>query len=166
MSEELKKMSESVMQKIHTEHITMRPKVYFVLGSILTFIGLVASVLVSVFLFGLLRFSLRSHGPMGEYRWDQLLNTFPWWAVVVAFLSITVGIWFIRKYDFSYKLDIRIVIVGFILALFVAGWIFDMIGLNDTLSRRGPMKKMMQQYVSDPDTIERPMHNGWKNRER
>ena len=68
MSKELKNISDDVMSKIRQGKITMRPKVYFVIGSIFTFAGLVLSILTSVFLIGLLRFSLRAHGPMGEYR--------------------------------------------------------------------------------------------------
>lgn len=162
MPKELETLSESVMKKIHTEHIKMRPKAYFILGSILTFIGLVASILTSIFLFSLLRFSLRSHGPMGEYRWEQLTSSFPWWAMFVAFFGIIIGIWCLRQYDFSYKKDIRIVILGFILAIIVSGWILDMTGLNDVLSRQGPMKGMMRQYAPAEGVEQGPMNGGWR----
>ena len=137
------------MDQIHEEKIKMRPKAYFVLGSILTFVGLVSSVIVSVFLIGLIRFSLRSHGPMASYRFDQILSSFPWWAPVLAVVGLVVGIWFLRKYDFSFKVNFKVVIVGFILAVIVGGWVIDSIGLNDALIRRGPMQGIMRQYMQD-----------------
>ena len=149
MSKELKNITDNIMDQIHDEKIKMRPKAYFIAGSIFTFIGLVSSVVVSVFLVGLIRFSLRSHGPMASYKLDQILSSFPLWALVFAIIGLIVGIWLLRKYDFSFKVNLRVVIIGFILAVIIGGWIVDSIGLNDALIRRGPMQGMMRQYMRD-----------------
>ncbi len=143
MSKELKNITDSVMNEIHQEKVKMKPKIYFVFGSILTFIGLVSSVVISIFLFGLARFSLRTHGPMGQYRFDQILSYFPWWIIVLAIFSLILGIWLIRKYDFSYKVKPWIIIMGFVLAIVIAGWFIDSIGFNDVLFHYGPMKGIM-----------------------
>ncbi len=149
MSKELKNITESIMDQIHEDKIKMRPRIYFILGSILIFVGLVSSIVVSVFLVGLIRFSLRSHGPMASYRLDQILSSFPWWAPVLAIIGLVMGIWLLRKYDFSFKVNFKLVIVVFIVAVILGGWIVDSIGLNDTLIRRGPMKGMMRQYIEN-----------------
>lgn len=150
------------MDQIHEEKIKMRPKAYFIFGSILTFVGLVSSVVVSVFLVGLIRFSLRTHGPMASYRLDQLLSSFPWWAPVLAIVGLVAGIWLLRKYDFSFKVNFKVVIIGFILAVIVGGWIIDSVGLNDVLIRRGPMQGMMRQYMQDNNTAGVPESSqGW-----
>lgn len=146
MSKELKNITENVMNQIHEGKAKMKPRIYFIIGSILTFIGLISSVIVSIFLVGLTRFSLRTHGPMKQYRFDQMISDFPWWTVVLAIFGLIVGIWLIRKYDFSYKIKPWIVIAGFVLAIIIAGWTIDIIGLNDTLMHRGPMKGMMNGY--------------------
>ncbi len=137
------------MDQIHNEKIKMRPKIYFVIGSILTFVGLVSSVVFSVFLVGLTRFSLRSHGPMSNYKLDQIISNFPWWAPVLAIIGLIIGIQLLRRYDFSFKTNFKLIIVGFIFSIFVGGWIVDSIGLNDTLARRGPMRGMMRQYMQE-----------------
>ncbi len=137
------------MDQIHDKKIKMRPRIYFVLGSILTFVGLVSSVVISIFLFGLMRFSLRSHGPMASYRLDQILSSFPWWAPILAIVGLVVGIWLLRKYEFSFKVNFKVIIIGFIFAVIVGGWIIDSIGLNDVLIRRGPMQGMMRQYMQE-----------------
>lgn len=150
------------MEKIHHDKIKMRPRVYFIVGSLLTFSGLVASVVTSVFLVGLMRFSLRAHGPMGEYRVDQLLSSFSWWVPVLAILGLVVGVWLLRQYDFSYKINYKVMIVGFIVTVIMAGWVTDMIGLNDTLLRRGPMQGVMRQYLQDNNI----QHPGWERGSR
>jgi hypothetical protein len=149
MSKELKNITDNIMDQIHEEKIKMRPKAYFILGSVLTFVGLVSSVVVSVFLVGLIRFSLRAHGPMASYRLDQILSSFPWWAPVFAIAGLVMGIWLLRRYDFSFKVNFKVVIIGFILAVIVGGWIIDSVGLSDALIRRGPMQGVMRQYMQD-----------------
>lgn len=149
MSTELKNIDEKVMAKIRDGQLKMRPKIYFVAGSGLAFVSLVSSLIFSVFLFGLIRFSLRSHGPMGSYRLDQMLASFPWWSLVLAIGSLALGIFLIRRYSFSYKLDFKIIVIGFVLAVIAAGWLVDVMGLNDTWSRRGPMRGFMRQYYQE-----------------
>lgn len=137
------------MDQIHDKKVKMRPKMYFIAGSVLTFVGLVSSVVISVFFVGLIRFSLRTHGPIASYRLDQILSSFPWWMPVLAVVGLITGIWLLRKYDFSFKVNFKMVVIGFILAIIVGGWIIDSIGLNDVLIRRGPMQGIMRQYMQD-----------------
>ncbi len=149
MPKELKNITNVVMDKIHHDKIKMRPKIYFVIGTFLAFLGLAASMLISAFLVGLLRFSLRAHGRMGEYRLKIILDSFPWWAVGVAILGLALGIWLIRRYDFSYKINFKVIVIGFILAIILAGFVIDMTGLNDVLFRQGPMKGIMRKYYQE-----------------
>lgn len=149
MSKELKNITEVVMGKIHHDKIKMHPKIYYIVGSLLSFLGLVASILISVFLIGLMRFSLRTHGPMGEYRLDQILSSFPWWAVAVAILGLVIGIWLLRRYDFSYKINFKVIVVVFIMVIIAVGWAIDMTGLDNILFRRGPKQGIMRQYLQE-----------------
>jgi len=89
------------ISKIKQGQLKMRPRVYFVIGSILTFLGLIASIMTSVFAIGLINFLLKSKGRMfGHNRMEYLISIFPWWLPVVAILGLVVGIIFIRKYVF------------------------------------------------------------------
>lgn len=147
MSKELNNMSKTVMDKINHDRIKMHSKAYFIAGSVVAFIGLTASIVVSVFLIALLRFSLRTHGPMGDYRLDQILSNFPWWAVIVAVLGLVFGVWIIRRYDFSYKKNFAVIAFGFVMAIIIGGLIVDATGLNDALFKRGPRQGVMRQYI-------------------
>ncbi len=149
MPKELKNITDSIMAQVSVGKLKVRPRIYFVAGSILTFAGLTASVVFSIFLFGLVRFFLRSHGPMGEYRLGRLLSSFPWWSLGLAVIGLVAGLILIRRYDFSYKFNFKIVVIGFILAIIVAGWLIDVAGLNDVWLRRGPMKGLMRQYLQE-----------------
>lgn len=147
MSKELENVKNSIMDKIHNRKIKMKPKIYFIFGSAIAFAGLIASMITSVFLVGLIRFSLRSHGPMGQYRLDTIISNFPWWTTVLAITFLIVGVLLMRKYDFSHKIKPIHLIIGLILAVFIAGWLIDLTGINDTLFHHGPMQGMMRGYI-------------------
>lgn len=138
MSKELNKTTTEVMSKIQKGQIKMRPRLYFAVGYILTMIGLILSFITSIFFVGLTRFALRSHGPMGEYRLDQMISSFEWWVPILAIFGLIIGIWLLRRYDFSYKINFKIFVIGLIASILIAGFIVDMTGINDTWFHKGP----------------------------
>lgn len=139
--------TKAVMSKIQSGEIKMRPKAYFIAGTIATFTGLVFSVITSVYFVGLTRFIIRSQNPMKQFRLEQMISSFPWWIPFVAIISIVFGIYFLRKYDFSYKKNFFAIISGFIIAILVAGWIIDSFGINIKLGRKGLMRKFYQRQL-------------------
>ena len=144
MSKELKNITESVMNKIHQDDIKMKPKIYFILGSVLTFVGLISAFVASTLLFGLVRFFLRTnYGWRAHARLSQMLESFPWWIVMLAVIGLVLGVWLIRKYDFSYKMKSWVMIAGFVLAVIISGIVIDSMGLNNILLNHGPMRGVM-----------------------
>lgn len=138
-----------MMDKIRSGSVTMKPRFYFIAGSLLIIAGLVASFVVSVFLVALTRFSLKTHGPMGQYRLNELLLSFPWWAPLIAAGGIVAGILMLRKYEFSYKKNFLLIVVGFAIAVIAAGWAIDSLGLDSVWFRQGPMRGVMRQYMQN-----------------
>lgn len=136
------------MDQIQEGKLRMRPKIYFVIGSILTFVGLVASIATSVFAVGLISFMLRSNGILG-HKLDRLISVFPWWVLVLAVLGLIFGIIFLKKYDFSYKIDFKKAVVLAILAIIISGWFVDVLGFNDLLNRKGLMRGMMRNFPQE-----------------
>lgn len=134
-----------VMAKVKSNKISMKPKWYFVVGSLLTMAGLVGFSISAVFLTNLTIFLLRGHGPMGQWRLQQLVTSFPLWVPVLAAVGIILGIWMLRKYDFSYKKNFWVIIAGFIVSVILAAFVIDYLGLNDAWSRQGPMRRFYQQ---------------------
>jgi hypothetical protein len=153
-------LEKTIMAKVKSNEISMKPKWYFVLGSALMIIGLVASSIGAVFLTNLTLFLLRQHGPNGQYRLQQLLNSFPLWIPVLAVFGIAFGIWIIRKYDFSYKKNFWLIILGFILSVVLSAFVIDLLGLNDIWSRQGPMKRFYQRVEGQNSTFQRGAGQG------
>ena len=161
-----------IMSKVSSGRISMKPKWYFIFGSFFSIVGLVALSIMSVFLVNIILFLLHKHGPMGQWRIEIMLESFPLWIPILAVLSIFMGIWLLNKYDFSYKKNFLIIIVGFIASIIVAGFIIDQIGLNDIWSRKGMMRKFYQRIEnkesifpnsSGKGIMQNGRGNGYKN---
>jgi len=123
----------------------MKPRWYFVLGTSALVVGLVGLSIVLIFLVNLSVFSLRTHGPMGDIRYQQLLASFPWWIPAIMIVGLGLGIFLLKKYDFSYKKNFLLVILGFIAVILLSGIIADALGINTFLSRQGQMRRLYQQ---------------------
>jgi hypothetical protein len=149
MSKKQIKIRENVMDQIRENKISIKPKSYFVLGSIFTFAGLIISIISSIFLISIINFLLREHGPMGSFRLSLMLSSFPWWLPILAIAVLIFGIWNLFKYDFSYKTNYLLIIIGFILAVVVAGWIIDRTGIDNLWLNQGPMRGVMRQYMQN-----------------
>ena len=138
-------LEKAIMEKVKSNEITMKPRWYFVAGSILTFIGFIAFTIGAVYLINLGIFLLRKHGPMGQFRLEQILNSFPWWIPLLAVVGIIGGIFFLRKYDFSYKKNLWFIVLGLVISVVIAAFVINELGLNDIFARQGPMRRFYKQ---------------------
>jgi hypothetical protein len=146
MSKELN-IAKNVMSQIKQGKIKIKPKGYYIIGSILTFIGTIFSIITSSFLFGLLRFSMRSHYGRGvQYKINEAISNFPWWIFILAIASIALGLWLIKKYNFSYKIKPIFLVLIFISSILVSGVAIDLTGFNDVLYKKPQMKNLMDKY--------------------
>lgn len=137
-------MEETVMQKIKSGQIEMKPKWFFVLGSAFATVGLISFAIGAVFLINLTVFLIRKKGP-GIGRLNFMLESFPLWIPLFAVLGIVLGVWLLKKYDFSYKKNFRLIIAGFIASILLAAFAIDYLGLNEIWSKGGAMRKFYQR---------------------
>ena len=137
-------IEKTIMAKVKSNEIYIKPRWYFLLGSFLTITGLVSFSLGAVFLTNLTLFSLRRHGLMGQWRLEIMLNSFPWWIPILAIVGLMLGVWLLKKYDFSYKKNFWLIVVGFIASIIFTAFLVDYLGLNDSWSRQGPMRRFYQ----------------------
>lgn len=152
------------MEEIKSEKIKMKPRWYFILGSILLFLGTVAATISSIFIFNLLFFLLRKHyGPMYQYRFQLIVSNFPWWIFLLAVLGIFAGIKLLKNYDFSYKKNFLLIIVGYILVIIFSAFIIDYLNLNQFFYGKGWRRFYFKQEKNFKKDF-RPnfKQNGWR----
>jgi len=143
------------MEKVKTNEIMMRPKWHFILGSFLMVIGLISFSVVAIFLANLTFFLMKQHGPMGEWRLQLMLQSFPLWIPLLAIVSIIPGAWMLKKYDFSYKKNFVLIVCGFVFSIILAAAILDYSGLDNLWFKQGPMKRFYQQIENGSSSFQR-----------
>lgn len=152
-----------IMAKISSGEISMRPRWYFIAGSLLGISGLIGLSIGVVYLTNIMFFLLRKHGPMGTWRLEAMLSGFSWWIPAVAIAGIAASIWLLKKYDFSYKKNFLLVVISFIASIIIAALLIDSLGLNEAWSKRGPMRRFYQQLEMKDNNLPRNqklMENG------
>lgn len=140
-----------VMSRVASGKIAMKPKWYFVVGSVFMLFGTMATTVAAVFLINLTIFLIRKQGP-GYGKLAIMFQGFPFWIPILAILGIGIGIVLLRKYDFSYKKNFYVTIIGFIASVIIAGFVIDRLGLNNVWSRGGLMKGFYQR-IENQDTV-------------
>ncbi len=155
-------LEKTIMAKVKSNEISMKPRWYFVMGALLMVAGLVGFSIGAVFLTNLTLFLLRQHGPMGQWRLQIILNNFPVWVPVLAVVGIVLGIALLRKYDFSYKKNFWLIVAGFIISIILAAFVMDYLGLNDMWSRQGPMRRFYQQIERQNSPVPGSRGQGWE----
>ena len=139
-------LTNTILNQITTGKVKMKPRWYFVVGSLLAICGLTGTIILSVFLTSLMTFSLRSHGPMGAIRYQQLVSSFPWWALGLAVVGLVFGYQTFKRFDISYKQNFGLLLIGLLTAIILSGWLIDYTGLDTVWMRQGPMRQMYLQY--------------------
>lgn len=128
----------------------MKPRWYFILGSVLIFLGMVFSTISTIFIFNFIFFLLRHHyGPMYQYRLNLILANFPWWMILIGILGLVFGIKFLKEYDFSYKKNFLWIIFGYFLAILISAYLIDYFNLDKSFYRQ----RFMRRFYENKDQI-------------
>lgn len=113
----------------------MKPKWYFAFGSFFMFFSLTGLSMGVIFTINLCLFLIRRNGPLHLWKLKSILSTFPWWIPLIAIVGIILSVWLLKKFDFSYKKNFKLIALIFIVSMFAAGLLLDRLGLNEYLSR-------------------------------
>lgn len=144
MEKQKNNLENKIMDKVLSGEVKMKPKWYFIMGSITSFVGLVGMIIGAIFLTNLTFFFIRKQGP-GTGRINVMLDSFPLWVPILAIALVILGIWMLKKYDFSYKKNFMVVVLTVVTAILLSGLIIDFLGLNEIWSKRGPMKRFYME---------------------
>lgn len=121
---------EQILQKIRSQEISMRPKLYFTLQLAALAVVAFLILVLSVFIFNFLLFTIRinSHdallgfGPRGLVAF---LRFFPW-ELLVLDVALIVGLqWMLRTFKFGYKTPAVYLLLGLLGASMTLGYVLD-----------------------------------------
>ncbi len=137
-------IEKEVMSKIKKGEVKMKPKIYFILGSIFMAIGIIFAIIVSVMFLSINVFSLRLHGPFYHTQINHMLNVFPWWALIVSLIGIIGGYILLKKYDFSYKKNFTLIAIFLAICIILTAYLVDYFSLNNLFLKQPPFRGFYQ----------------------
>lgn len=150
-------LENQIMSKVKSGEITMKPKWYFLVGTLVMYASIVGLSIGAIFMANVSLFLLRHQGPRYQWRLDLMLTTFPWWIPILAVIGCLASIWLLKQYDFSYKKNYRLIVVGFVLALLMSAWIIDVLRINETWAGRGPMRRFYKKWeLTGEEAVRQP----------
>ncbi|KPJ70923.1 hypothetical protein AMJ51_00550 [Microgenomates bacterium DG_75] len=153
-----KDLSQQVMKQIQKEKVRMKPRFYFVAGSILLGIGLAGAIVGAILFLNLTFFRMRIHGPLGFLWFGQFglrpfLVTFPWLPLLIAVGGIFGGISLLRRYDISYKKSFLGLVIALLVLVLTMGFVLDQIGFNERLERIKPLHPFYPGHFKNQDWV-------------
>ena len=149
MNKKISKTIRVVMKQIKSREVKMRPRAYFVLGSMLLGAGVVGVLVLTVFLTGAVFFKLRMGGAvaylgLGKLGLRFFVRSFPWKVVGLALLSFWSGSWMLKKYDKAYKVGMGWLILGAVITVMGLGYFVDKVGVNERLEKTRQLKPIYE----------------------
>jgi hypothetical protein len=153
--EQNKNIADKVLDQLESKQVKMKPKFYFVTGSIVLGIGLGSSLLTSLYFIGLSTFKFRAQAPfdflsLGTGGVRPFLATVPWLAMFVAVVGVTVGMLLIRKYRFGYRHSLKGLTIGVVGIVIVAGMALQIAGAHRLVEKIPAIKGLYhEQFEGD-----------------
>lgn len=147
MVKEKKDLSKEIVKKIKAEKVKMRPKIYFILGSVLLGIGVAGALLFSIIFTNRAFFRLRVFGPFGNLAFGKagigpFLSTFPFISLALALIGIGGGLYLLRRYEFSYKRSLISLLIGVAALVVTVGFVLDQVGFGERVRSYQPLTQL------------------------
>jgi hypothetical protein len=150
------KIKEKLIEKIKSGEIKMKPKHYFVLGSVVLGLGTASVFMLATFVTNMIFYRIRVHNTFahlkpegaGEYTGHRILMflcNLPWEPIIITLGLLGSGAFLLKKYDISYRKSFGVMVLATILAVVLAAYTVDRTGVNEKLGRKPGMKRLYMQ---------------------
>jgi len=128
--EQKKSISEAVLDKIKSGGVRIKPKLYFVLKTILVVLGGLAIGLFVLFLISFISFALRASGvwflpEFGLRGFGMFFSYLPWLLILMAALLIIGLETLLKRFTFIYRKPVIYSLLAVILIAFLGGFLID-----------------------------------------
>ncbi len=144
-----KSIKDSILQKINSHEVLMRPKKSFVIKTVVLVLLAGLILLMSAVMFNFIFFTIRLNGQgyllsFGSKGFWLFLKIFPWGLFVVDIASILFLEWLLQKFRFGYRMPGLFLLLGLLVVASVLGFTADRATpLNDRLLHQADMQHLL-----------------------
>lgn len=141
------------MDTIHTKNITMRPRIYFLIGSTLTILGIALTTCIASLAIALVWFRIQADAPLSYLHFgfpglNPFFSTMPWRLLLLAIIATALGLRLLRKYDHTYKYRFIPVVMGSIIGVLAIGSLLHAINIHKPLRMVPPVQTLYENKTS------------------
>lgn len=130
--------SDKILEQIKKGQVKMRPKIYFVLKTLLIVLGIFVVALFALYLVSFIVFALRASGAwylsgFGFPGIKASIVLIPWVLILMALVLIIVLEVLVKRFSFSYRQPIFYSLLGIIIFVFLGSFVIGKTGLHPNL---------------------------------
>lgn len=123
-------LKERVLSDIASRDIRVYPRIYFILRIVLIAAIALLVLIISIFIFNYVFFSLRVSGrgmllDFGPRGFSSFLEYFPWLLLVVDLALIVILEWLLRQFRFGYRSPVLYLLLGIFAITLSAGYLMN-----------------------------------------
>lgn len=141
----------------------MRPRIFFIAGSMLSVIGLLLTATTLVVATYLIRFDITHPGPGADRKLSILIANLPLIVPIIAGISLIGGWYLLRRYDFSYRRHFGYILVAIIASLWLGVVALERSPIEEFLNMRG---YQMQRSHIRPQSADQPLNQHFRQNGR
>lgn len=135
------KMSETVMNKIKSGEVRMRPRVYFTLLGLLSMLMMIFTSIMAAYLSSVVFFWMRiqtaetmAYGARAHL--NEAIASFPWIVVVVLVILLFLVVLLVRHYGRMYRYKTRTIVIGIVVFSVLLGLMFTYLNVGNSHIRK------------------------------
>ncbi len=136
-----KQLAEKVLSKLKTDKVKMKPKIHFILRTLLIVLGIVVLALFILYLISFVTFTLRASGlwflpGFGFHGVRILFTSIPWLLVLTALFLIVILETLVERFSFAYRRPILYSTIAIVLIVVVSSFLINKTQFHPFLFRQ------------------------------
>ncbi len=152
------KLEKSLLNKIKSGEIEMKPKYFFTIAYSLLITGILGLFLVSSWFFNILLYKIRTqelweYFSYGDAGFESFVYNIPFGAILVSLFCFIIGIILLKKFDLSYKQKFPVLVMVVAIVLICAAYLMDKNGLNKKLDTTHKLGNIYHHHLINSDWI-------------
>ncbi|MFH0712361.1 MAG: hypothetical protein V2A55_00665 [Candidatus Jorgensenbacteria bacterium] len=149
MEEEKKEktIKESIVAKIKSGEVRMRPRWHFILETLLVIVGIMIVVLALLYLVSFSLFILRQNGvwfvtAFGSRGIGRFFASLPWIIILSGVVFVAILEILARRYSFVYRKPLLYSLIGIVVIVSAGGFFVSRVGIHEKFFRLAEEKRL------------------------
>ncbi len=143
---------DEVMKHLQDDKIAMKPRFYFIAGSVLVGVGIAGTILASVFFTHVILYRLRAeqvwgYAGFGAHGLLAFMQFFPWLSLLLAIGGLMGGTYLLKQYDFGCRHRLTRVVIASCALIISFGALLEYLDFGEKMAQFSAVERMYRQQA-------------------